>query len=166
MSHVYLIIVILKLHLESKSVVEASSLFLERILEVANVLSISVPSDTLAIITLCHLLGVDQRFHALVVRTLRFHQIHKIELVSCEFLSVLDSEVEPLCVCSGVMIVLEDQVVFILPYLDSPPQVSRLKSTLEYKCRIIFVFLLIVCLQLAVVSIDFWHFGVEIRTLP
>ena len=108
MSHIHLIVVILKLHLESKGIVETSAFLLKRVLEVTDVLSISVPSNALAIVTLCHLLRIDQRFHSLVVRTFRFHQVHKIELVSCELFRVLNSKVVPLGIRSRVVVVLKN----------------------------------------------------------
>ena len=42
--HEHLIIVVLELNLERESVVEAASLLLELVLEVANILAVSVPS--------------------------------------------------------------------------------------------------------------------------
>jgi len=65
--HKHLIIVVLELHLESEGVVKASSFFLERILEVTNILAVSIPTNTLAIVALCHLLRVEERLHTLVI---------------------------------------------------------------------------------------------------
>ena len=73
MSHVYLIVVIQKLNLESQGVVKASSFLLERVLKVADILSISIPTYTLSISLLSSLLRVKQRFHTLIVRTLWFN---------------------------------------------------------------------------------------------
>ena len=56
MRHINLIIVVLKLNLESKCVIETSSFLLERILEITDILPISVPADALSIITVCTLL--------------------------------------------------------------------------------------------------------------
>jgi hypothetical protein len=56
MCHINLIIVVLKLNLESKCVIETSSFLLERILEITDILPISVPSDALSIITVRTLL--------------------------------------------------------------------------------------------------------------
>jgi hypothetical protein len=56
MSHVYLVIIVLKLDLESQGVVETSSLLLEGVLEVANVLPVSVPANSLSIVAVSHLL--------------------------------------------------------------------------------------------------------------
>lgn len=42
--HEHLVVVVFELHLESKSIVEATALLLELVLEVANILAVSVPS--------------------------------------------------------------------------------------------------------------------------
>jgi hypothetical protein len=82
MSHVDFIIIVQKLHLEGQSVVKATAFFLQRILKITNVSSISVPSDALAILLVSRLFRVQQRFHTLVVRTFWLNQINKIEFVS------------------------------------------------------------------------------------
>jgi hypothetical protein len=56
MRHVDFILIILKLYLESKGVVETTSFFLQGILEVADILSVSVPANALAVVTISHLL--------------------------------------------------------------------------------------------------------------
>ena len=56
MRHVHLVVIVLELNLESQGVVEAASFFLQGVLEVADVLPISVPPDSLAIVTVRHLL--------------------------------------------------------------------------------------------------------------
>lgn len=124
MSHIHFVVIILELHLEGECIVKAPSFLLERILKVADVLPISVPPDTLAVITVGHLFRVDQRLHTLVVRTLRFHKIDKVEFVSCEFFGVFYPKIEPLGVSSCVMVILEYQIVFVLSYLDSTPQIA------------------------------------------
>jgi hypothetical protein len=82
MSHVDFIIIVQKLHLEGQSVVKATAFFLQRILKITNVSSISVPSDALAILLVSRLFRVQQRFHTLVVRAFWLNQINKIEFVS------------------------------------------------------------------------------------
>ena len=106
MRHVNLIVIVLKLHLKSKRVIEASTLFLQRVLEVANILTITVPPNALAIVALRHLLGVEQGFHALVVGALRFNQVYEVEFVGGEFTGVLNFEVEPLGIRCGIVVVL------------------------------------------------------------
>ena len=166
MRHINFIIVVLKLHLESKCVIETSSFLLQRILEITNVLSISIPSDALSIIAVRHLFRVNKRLHTLVVRTLRFYQIHKIELVSCEFLCVLNSKIKPLSISSCVMVILKNEIILIFTNLDSSSKVSRFKATLEYQGVIILVFLLVICLELTVVPINLGDLGIKIWTLP
>lgn len=56
MRHVHLVVIVLELNLESQGVVEAASFFLQGVLEVADVLPISVPPDSLPIVTVSHLL--------------------------------------------------------------------------------------------------------------
>jgi hypothetical protein len=55
MRHIDIIVIILKLYLESQCVIETTSLLLEGILEVADILSVSVPANALAVIAICHL---------------------------------------------------------------------------------------------------------------
>ena len=128
MRHVHLIVIVLELHLESESIVKTTSFLLKRILEVANILTIPVPANALSIVAVRHFLGVEERFHALVVGALRLDQIHKVELISCEFLDILHSEIEPLSVCCGIMIILQDQVIFILSNFNSSSQITRFET--------------------------------------
>lgn len=94
-----------ELHLEGQRVVEPASLFLQGVLEVANVLAIAVPPcSILAGVRL--LLGIDERLHALVIRTFRLNQVDEIELVCYSFFHVIDLEVIPLGIDSGVVVIL------------------------------------------------------------
>ena len=96
MSHVDLVVIVKELHLEGEGVVEASALFLQRILEVTNISSVTVPSDALAVLLVRRFLGVKQGLHALVVRALRLNQIDKVEFVSDTSSCISNSEVVPL----------------------------------------------------------------------
>lgn len=148
MCQIHIIIFILELHLKSKGVVEAASLFLQRVLEVAYVLAVTVPADTLPVVAVRHFLGVEERLHPLIVGALWLHKVYEIELVGCELPCVRHFEVKPLGISCSVMVVLQDQVIFILANLHSAPKVSRLKSALEDQGVVIFVLLLIIGLEL------------------
>jgi len=161
MCGVDLVFIVHELDLEGKSVVEASTLLLECIWEVTNVGSVTIPTISSSIILLSFLFRVKEWFHTLVIRTFGLDQIDNIELVSSEFLDVLHSKVEPLGVCSSIVIVLQDQVIFILSNFNSSSQVTRLETRFKYKCFVIFVFFLIVSLEFLIVSVKFWHFLVE-----
>jgi hypothetical protein len=50
MCQVHLVIIVVELNLEGQSVVEATSLFLQRVLEVADILAVSVPTYALSIV--------------------------------------------------------------------------------------------------------------------
>ena len=111
------------------------------------------------------LLGVEQRLHALVVGALGFDQIYNIEFVGGELLHVLNSEIEPLSEGCGHVIVLEDQVVFVVSDLDGSAQVARLESALEDESVIVVILLGVEWAQLGVVTIDLRHFLVEVGRL-
>jgi hypothetical protein len=143
MRHINLIIIILKLHLESKRVVESTSLLLERVLEVADILSVSVPSDALAIVAIRHFFRIEKRLHALIIRTLRLDKIYKIKLIGGELLCIRNFKVEPLGISCGVMIVLENKVVLILSNLDCSAQITRFKATFEYQGVVIFALFMV-----------------------
>jgi hypothetical protein len=132
MRHVHLVVIILELNLERQRIVEASTFFLQGVLEVANVLAVAVPPDALAIVAVRHFLGVEQRLHALVVAALWLDQVHKVELISCELASVVYLEVKPLGVGRSIVVILEDQVVLILANFDSATQVAGFKTRFEY----------------------------------
>ena len=106
MRGVDLVFIVHELDLEGKCVVEASTLLLKCIWEVTNVSSITVPTIASSIILLSFFFRVKQWFHTLVIRTFWLDQIDNIELIGSEFLDVLHSEVEPLSVCSCIVIVL------------------------------------------------------------
>lgn len=75
------------------------------------------------------------------------------------------SEIEPLSISSCVVIVLENQVILVLTDLDSSSKVTRFKTALKYQGVVVIVFFLVICLQLAIVSIYLWHLRIKVRTL-
>jgi hypothetical protein len=117
-----------ELNLEGKSVVETSTLLFKSIWEVANVCSVTVPTISSSFVLLSFFLGVKQWFHSLVIRTFWLDKIDNIELISCEFLDILHSEVEPLSVCGGIVIILQDQVIFILSNFNSSSQITGFET--------------------------------------
>jgi hypothetical protein len=153
MSNVTLIIVMHELDLPGEGVVESTSLLLQRVLEVTDVLTVTVPADSLALTSICLLLGVEQRLHSLIVRTLRFHQVDDVELVSNVFLDILYPEVEPLRVVSGIVVVFQYQVIFVLSDFDSSTEVARLESAFKNEGVVIFAFFLVKGLQFVVISV-------------
>jgi hypothetical protein len=165
MSHINFIIVIKKLNLKRQSVVEASTFFLQGILEIANVGPISVPANTLTILLISCLFRVKQWFHTLVIRTFRLNQIYKVEFVSLSSSGISYSKVVPLCVSSCIMIVLQNQIVFIITNFNSSSQITRFETTLKNQSCIFLIFFLIVCFELFIVSVNFECLLVESRAL-
>ena len=70
----------------------------------------------------------------MVVEGVRLHQIDNVEFVRLSCFGVGNPEVVPLCVASGVVVWLQNQVVFIFINLDGSPQVAALKSRLKQQC--------------------------------
>ena len=101
----------------------------------------------------------------MVIRTFRFNQINKIKFVSLSSSGISYSKVEPLGVGSCVMVVFQNQIVFIITYFNSSSQISRFETTFKYQSCIFLVFLLIVCFKLFIVSVYFKCLLVESRTL-
>jgi hypothetical protein len=121
--------------LEGKSMVEATSFFLHAVLVVADVLTVSLPADTALIFDL--LPRIKKRPHSLVVRTLWLNQVDDIELVCYVFACISHFEVKPLGVIARPIIILENQIILVLPDLHSPTQVTRLKPTFKLQRLII-----------------------------
>ena len=144
MSEVDFIIVMQKLDLEGQCVVEATALLFQGVLEVTNVLPISIPSNSLSIILFCALFGVKERLHALVIGTLVFDQINNIKLVRRQFLNIGHPEVKPLRVSRGVMVVFENQVIFVLANFDGSSEIARFKAALEDEGVVVLVFLYVI----------------------
>lgn len=118
-SHVHFIIIMHKLYLKSKSVIKTTSFFLEGVLEVANVLSISVPPNALPFLAFSFFLGVEEWLHALVIWTLRLDEVDEIELVGGVLFDVTNFEVEPLRVIGSVVIILQNKVILVVSNFNS-----------------------------------------------
>ena len=161
MCRIDFVIIMHELHLESEGVIETTTLLLECIWKVTDVSSVTVPTVSLTIIALCLFLRIEKWFHSLVVRTFRLNKIDNIELISSEFLDVLHSEVEPLSICRSIMIIFQDQVVFIFSHFDSSSQVTRFETGFKYQSFVIIIFFLVIGLELLIVSVKFWHFLIK-----
>jgi len=108
MCKIYLVIVIWELDLESECVVESSRLLFQWVLEITNILTVSVPTDSLALTWFSIFLWIYQWFHSLVIWALWLHQVHDVEFISGVFSSVVYFEIIPLGVSGGVVIVFEN----------------------------------------------------------
>jgi len=58
-------------------------------------------------------------------------QVNDVEFVHAVFAGVAHAKLEPLGVAPGVLVRLEDEVVFVLLHLDGPTQVARLEPAFE-----------------------------------
>ena len=113
MRKVDLIVIVLELKSEAQCVVVATAFLLHCVLEVADVFTISIPTNALTIVSLSFFLGIEQRFQTLVEGWVRLQHVDKIELVVDSFPYIVDTEVVPLSISSGVVVVPQMQVVLI-----------------------------------------------------
>ena len=120
--------IMVELDAESQGVKMATWLFYNVVLVIADVLTNSVPA-----LTAGHGVdvGVHERLHSVVVETVWLQQIDNVESVGSAFLGIWDLKIEPLVVKFGIIIGLEDEVIFKLVYLYGPSQVSTFKPTFE-----------------------------------
>jgi len=72
-----------------------------------------------------------------VVKTVRLHQVDNIEPVRLTCLCVADSEVVPLGVPPGVVVGLQDYVVFEFVHLDRSSQVAGFEPAFENQCVVV-----------------------------
>jgi hypothetical protein len=49
---------------------------------------------------------IEEWLHALIVTALRFDQVYNVELIHCIFPRIFNSEIKPLCIVSGSVIIL------------------------------------------------------------
>ena len=122
MSHVDLVIVILKGDLESESVVGSATFAFHRVLIVADVLSIAVPADPTWLGSVLH--RVNQRLLSLIIRAVWLDQIYYVELVADILANVGHFEVVPLGVTCRAIVVFEDQVVGVITAAEGPSKIS------------------------------------------
>lgn len=165
MSHIYFVIVMHELHCKSQRVIKTTSFLLQCVLEVDDVWAVAIPTNSVAIMRLSFFGWIEQRLHSLVVRTLRFHQIDNVELVSREFPDIWNFEVEPLSVSSCIMIILQNQIVLVVSYFDRTSQVAIFKPRFKYQCRVFIVFFLVEWLQFLVPPVQFWNFLLKYSVL-
>ena len=108
-------------------------LLLSSALIVSNINSVALPSD---FVLLSLLDRVDQWLHAHVVVGVRLHEVDDVEAVHFIFLCVLHSEVVPLRVALGSVVVLQVEVILGVADLDSLAQVPAFEATLKDECVI------------------------------
>ncbi len=123
MCQINFIVVMLKHDLESQRVVRSAALLLKVVLVITYVVSISMP--------LVVFRRIEKRLHPLIVRAVRLNQVNDVELIDNVLPSVPNVEVEPLGIVRCPIVILKDQIVFMVTDLNSSTQVSRFKSTLE-----------------------------------
>jgi hypothetical protein len=107
-SKVTLIILIFKLNLKCKGVVETPALLFHTVLVIANTLAISLPPQ---IVDVSVLSRVKKGPLALVVRTLGLHEIDEVKFICLIPSSVLYTEIVPLSVSTGAIVILKNQVI-------------------------------------------------------
>ena len=67
MGQVDLIVIMQELELKGERVIEATALFLQRVLEITYVLAVTIPANTLTVIGFSFFFRINQWFHTLVV---------------------------------------------------------------------------------------------------
>lgn len=111
--------------LPGQSIVIACVLTLHRVLVVADVIASSNPTSA------CLFGGhirVHQGPHSMVIERIWLNQVNDIKSVIFTRFCVGDAKVVPLCIPSGIIVWLQNQIVFILINLNSSPEISTFKS--------------------------------------
>jgi hypothetical protein len=117
-SEKYSVVFVLEFYAESECVIVSLGFTLHRILVIANVLPVAVPT----------LLGFDlrihQRLHSMIVERIWFEQIDNVEPVKPSWTGILDPEIIPLRVSSGAVIWLQNEVIFEFIDLNGSSEVA------------------------------------------
>ena len=108
-------------------------LLLSSALIVGHIKSVALPAN---FVLFCFLYRVDQWLHAHVVVGVGLHEVHDIETVLFVFLRVKHSEVVPLRVARGAVVVLQVEVILGVADFDCLAQVAAFKATLKDECII------------------------------
>jgi len=87
-------------------------------LVVGDVETVSVPA---LLVLFCAFYAVYQGFHSLIVVAVRLHEINYVETVDSVLARVLDSEVVPLCVAVGSVVVFQIEVILGVSYFNGAP---------------------------------------------
>ena len=129
---IYLVIIIFKVIGEGQCVVWLVILLVHSpdgtVGVVQNLVSASVPPD----VCLLHVLfTINQNFHSVVEKGIRFGEVEHVESHWCSFFGVANTEKEPLGVASSVNVVLYDEVVIVVSNLDGWVEVARFKPTFK-----------------------------------
>lgn len=162
MAAVDLVIVVHETDSERQGVVTATALALQLVLVVTDISAVAVPTDARAYVSL--LLGVKQRFEALIEGAVWLDEVDDVELVADAAFGVGHPEVVPLRVRCRVIIVTQVQIVFVVGDFLGTAEVGGFEARLEYQGCVIFRFLRVVRLELAVVTVDA-HFVVTAAVL-
>jgi len=153
MREVNSIVFIVELHSERKRVIVSQAFALHWVLVIADVTTCPDPAFTV-------LFGVDfavhQRAHTMIVEWIRLKQVDNVKTVGSAGDRVGNSEVVPLCVSVGVVVRLQNQIIFKLVDLDCAAQVSRFKSRLKHKGVVVFKTRLVVRTHYLVVVTSIW----------
>ena len=132
--------------MEGEGVEGATAFLFELVLVVANVGAISIPTYSLTIVRIGFFHRIKQRLHALIIRTFRLDQIDDVEFICCVLSHVLHSEVEPLSVCGGVVIIFENEIVLVLADSVGTFEITRFEATFKYQCCVFVIVFLVICL--------------------
>lgn len=119
MSDVNFVVVMLHASFKCKSVIKATSLSFHGVLVVADVFAVTVPANTSTLGRL--FVRVEQWFLPLIIRTVGFYQINDIEFVLYTFARVCYTEVEPLGIRCGLVIVLQDKIISVVSHVNCSP---------------------------------------------
>lgn len=69
-------------------------------------------------------LAIDEGTHAMVIETVRLHQVNDVKTVQFASFCICEPEVVPLRITTSVVIRLQNQIVFILVDLDRSSKIS------------------------------------------
>ncbi len=98
------------------------------ILEIRDIFSTSVPTDTFIF---KFFLWISQHFHPFIVEALWLKEVQHVKFYFCSLSCVLNAEVEPLSVTFGVKIILKNEIVFFLWQFVSKLKVPTLETAFK-----------------------------------
>ena len=98
-------------------------------------------------------LAVNQRFHAMIVETVRLDQIDYIKLVDLVLARVAYSEKEPLAqLLWGSMIEFQIQIIFKFTELSGSMEIAALKPGFKYQRCVVLTFEIIILVESIIVA--------------
>ena len=119
-------------------------------LVVSYIKTVSLPTY---LVLLCVLYRINERFHAVVVIAVWFHEVDDVEAIDFVFSSILHSEIVPLSKAISTIVILEVEVILCIRNLDCLPQISRLEPRLENQCAVTWILDFVVRFQIFIISI-------------